>query len=119
MNKNTDQIKTVLNSVMNFRSIRSEAFANGLKYEVEVGNSDTQSEFAWFATEDEARAALVKMSVPVQEMCTKFEAEHDEVQAERDPSDREEYSPYFDISKITLLGTDEDGGHDANLDEEL
>ena len=112
MNKNTDQIETVLNSVVNFHSIRSEAFANGLKYEAEVGNSDAVSEFAWFATEDEARAALVKMSVPMQEMSDKFEAE-------RDPSDREESAPYFDIAKITLLGTDDDGDHDSDIDKEI
>lgn len=119
MNKNTDQIETVLNDVIGFQDIRSIAFAIGLKYEVEVGDSDTVSEFAWSATKNEAQDALVKMSVPMQEMCDKCRAEHDEMMDERDPMDRVEYTPYFNISKITLLGTDEDGDHDADLDEEI
>jgi hypothetical protein len=50
------KMETTLNDTVDFSETRDKEFTAGNKYEIEIGNCAV-SEFAWFRTETEARAA--------------------------------------------------------------
>lgn len=88
------QYTTTSNDTVNFAATREREFAAGNKYEIEIGNC-ASSDFAWFATEEEARAAHA-------DLLTKWTEEAETVGE-------------IEWNAIRLLGTDEDGDYSEDL----
>ena len=89
--------ETTTNDIIAFASIKAAAFKENRKFEIEVGNCAV-SEFAWFSTLEQALAGKALLAAEWSD---------------------EEAVGEIESDAIRLLGTDDDGDHDEDLDEDL